>query len=105
VPEPSVQRLSDEEIFVQLAEDLRDRRASHVARNAESVELLQRAQPSVPLHERFRSGAGHGGTAVIQCAFLSQTGDGGINLASLEVTAHESRAHLRFRQLTPRKPS
>ena len=101
----SVQRLLDEQIFVELAEDLRDRRASDVARNAERVELLQGAQPSVPLHERFRSGARHGSPAVIQCAFLPQTGDGGVNLTSLEVTAHESRAHLGFRQLTPRKPS
>jgi len=105
MPEPSVKRLPDEEIFVELAEDLRDRRASDVARNAERVELLQGAQPSVPLHERFRSGARHRGPAVIQCAFLPQTGDGGIDLASVELAAQESSAHLRFRQLTPCKPS
>src|SRR5688572_18610262 len=105
MPKASVQRLSDEEIFVQLAEDLCDRRAGDVARNAKIMELLQRAQPSMPFHERFGSGARHRGPAVIQCAFLPQTGDGGVNLTSLEVTAHESRAHLGFRQLTPRKPS
>ena len=105
MPKASVQRLPDEEIFVELAEDLRDRRAGDVARNAEGLEPLLYTQPSMPLHERLGSGARHRGPAVIQRAFLPQTGDGRFNLVRLELTAHEPRAHLRLRQLTPRKPS
>jgi hypothetical protein len=90
VPETPIQSLSDEEIFVKVAEDFRDRRAGDVARDAEPIELAQRAPPSVPLDERFGSGARHRGPAVIQGAFLSQADDGCINLARREVKASES---------------
>ena len=96
MPETPIQSLSDEEIFVKVAEDFRDRRAGDVARDAEPFELTKRTQPSVALQERFGSGTRHRGPAVIQGAFPSQAGDGGINFARLEITPFESCADLRL---------
>jgi hypothetical protein len=39
VPETPIQSLSDEEIFVEVAEHFRDRRAGDVARDAKTIEL------------------------------------------------------------------
>ena len=105
MPEAPIQRLSNQEIFVELTEDLGDSRARHVPGDAERAELAQHAQPTAPFDEGFRSGKRHRGPAVIQGAFPTQPGDGGINVVRLEFAARESRADLRFRQLASCEPS
>ena len=105
MPEAPIQRLSNQEIFVELTEDLGDSRARHVLGDAERAELAQHAQPAAPFDEGFRSGERHRGPAVIQGAFPTQPGDGGINVVRLEFAARESRADLRFRQLSSCEPS
>ena len=80
MPQPPVDRLSNEEIFVEFAEDFRNRRAGDLAGNSEGVELPQHAQPPMPFHKGFGPGTRHRGPAVVQGAFPSQTGDRFVNL-------------------------
>ena len=105
MPKTPVKGLADEEIFVERAEHLRNRRIRDVAGDAEGGELTFRTEPTVPFHQGLGPGAGHGRPGVIEGTFPSQTGDGLIDVVRVELAACQSRSYLRFRQLAPREPS
>ena len=96
VPQPAVEYLLDQKVFVEVPEDLRDGRPRDVARDAERFELAQRPQPPMTLHVRFRSRARQRGAAVVQGALALQAGDGCLDVARLELAPCEARSDLRF---------
>lgn len=100
VPEPAIECLLDQEIFIEVAEDVRDRVLRHVACDAERFELAQSPQPPVALHVRFRSGAGQRGAAIVQRALTLQAFDGRVNVVGHELAAREASPDLRFAQLS-----
>ena len=100
VPQPPVERLLDQEVFIEVAEDLGHRRARHVARDAERFDLTQRPQPPATLHVRFCSRAGQRRAPVVQRARALQAGDGRVDIVSLELAAREARPDLRFAQFS-----
>ena len=103
VPQPPVECLLDQKVFIKAAEHVRDRRPGDVARDAERFDLPQRAQPPMALHVRFRSRAGQRGAPVVQGALALETVDGRVDVVWLELAAREARPDLRFAQLTARK--
>ena len=96
VPESPIEGLLDQEVFIEVAEDVRDRRSRHIARDAERFDLAQRPQPSMPLHMRFRSRAGERSAAIVQSALALQTFDCRVNVVGLELAAREAPPDLRF---------
>ena len=103
VPQPPVECLLDQEVFIEVLEHVRDRRPGDVACDAERFDLPQRAQPPMALHVRLRSRAGERGTPVVQGPLALETLDGRVNVVWFELAAREARAHLRFAQLTAGK--
>ena len=99
VSQPPVERLLDQQVFIEVAEDLRHRRPRHVAREAERVELAQRPQPPMTLHVRFRSRAGQRRAAVVQGALALQARHGLVDVVRLELAPREARPDLCFAQL------
>ena len=97
--QPPVERLLDQEVFIEVAEDLRHRCPRHVAREADRVELTQRPQPPVTLHVRFCSRAGQRCAAVVQGALALQARHGLVDVVRLELTSRQARPDLRFAQL------
>ena len=98
VPESPIEGLLDQEVFIEVAEDVRDRGSRQVARDAERFELPQRPQPPMSLHVRFRSCAGEGGAAIVQGALTLQALDCRVNVVGLELAAREATPDLRFAQ-------
>ena len=96
VPESPIKGLLDQEIFIEIAEDVRDRRSCHVARDAERFDLAHRPQPSMSLHVRFRSCAGERGAVIVQSTLALQTFDCRVNVVGLELATREASPDLRF---------
>ena len=98
VPQPPVECLLDQEVFVEVFEHVRDRLPSDVVRDAERFDLPQRPQPPMALHVRLRTRARERSTPVVQGPLALETLDGRVDVVWLEVPAREARAHLRFAQ-------
>lgn len=103
VPQPTVERLLDQEVFIEIPEHVGHRLPGELARDANRFELAQRAQPSMTLHMRFRPRARQRGAPVVQGALALQAIDSRVDVVRLELAPRESRPHLRFRQFAPRQ--
>ena len=96
VPEPPIECLLDQEVFIEVPEDLRDGRSRHVARDAERLDLPQRPQPPMTLNVRFRSRADQRGAAVVQGTLASQAGDSCLDVVRFELASRKARSDLCF---------
>lgn len=100
VPQPPVERLLDQAVLIEVAEDFGNGRPCHVTRDAKCFELAQRSQLPMTLHLRLCSRTGQRGAAIVQGALAPQTVDGRVDVARPELAAREACPDLRFAQLS-----
>ena len=96
VSQPPLECLLDQKVFIEVSEDLRDGRSSHVACDANRLDLSQRSQPSMTLDVRFRPREGQCGAAVVQRALVSQAGDSRLDVVRIEPAPRKARTDLRL---------
>jgi hypothetical protein len=102
LPEAAGDRLIDALPFVKVGKRVIDRGAGNVGRDPHRMEAPKHTQPSPSAEVRFGARVRPGGPRIVECAFGSEPGDGGVYLVWLE-SSRQAFTQLRLGKFTGRQ--